>query len=1031
MRVLLLTQYYAPEPVDKFTDLARGLRERGHQVEVITGFPCYPHGRTYDGYRQAISRIERMDGTRVIRVPQIADHSRSVWRRALCYFSFARAAATIGLARSRRADVMLVYQSALPTGLAAWFISRCKRIPYVLDVADLWPESVAASGMIRNRAALEVIQRVARFIYARAAAINVITEGYRKNLLALGVDPDKVRVIHSWPASTHLRTEGGATGGAGNKDADQINILYAGTIGPCQHLETVVSAALLVQPDKRIRFTIVGDGVERAALERRALAARAGNIRFLGWRTPAETAELTAKAHLLLVHLKPDAMSRLSIPSKTFAYMAAGRPLLMAVDGEAAELVRKHSCGITAAPSDPAALAEAIRRFAELSTDNREKMGRAARTAFDRYYSPNVLIGQVADSLEAVLEKARSPAYDRYLKRWIDVGASSLGLIVLSPLLALTALVVWLGLGRPILFHQARAGRSGQVFQLIKFRTMSNRRLPSGEMLSDAERLNWLGRVLRSTSLDELPQLWNVLRGEMSLVGPRPLLVDYLPHYTPEQARRHDVRPGLTGLAQVRGRNQLSWRRRLHYDAWYARRSSLRLDMKIMWETVKVLAMRRGVAADGHATMPRLDECQQTTASNEIYVIGAGDHRKVAIRAAQRTRQPSMAIQADSAPHERIYLSPPHVSAGDREMLLEAFDSNWIAPTGPHVDGFERDFCERLGLRHAVATSSGTAAIHLALLALGVRAGDEVICSSLTFTATANAIRYCGAEPVFLDSDRRSWNMDPQLLEDELLQRSQRSDPMPTAVVVVDVFGQCADYGAIVPICLRFGIPLVVDAAESLGATCEGRPAGTHGVVGCFSFNGNKIITTSGGGMVATDDEKLAKRVRHLATQAKDPAAHYEHSEIGYNYRVSNLLAAVGRSQLRLLEDRVAARRANFEYYLSQLGSMAGIEFMPEADYGLSTRWLTCILVHEEMVGASREDVRLALEAANIESRPIWKPMHLQPVHALAPYRGGRVAEDLFRRGLCLPSGSSLTAEQRSRVVDVILRRISASRAAA
>lgn len=370
--------------------------------------------------------------------------------------------------------------------------------------------------------------------------------------------------------------------------------------------------------------------------------------------------------------------------------------------------------------------------------------------------------------------------------------------------------------------------------------------------------------------------------------------------------------------------------------------------------------------------------------------------------------------------HERIYLSPPHMSSEDRRRLMDAFDSNWVAPAGPEVDGFEGDFCKRFSVGHAVALSSGTAALHLALLAIGVNPGDDVLCSTLTFTATASAIRYCGAAPVFIDSERRSWNLDPALLEDELHERAAVGRRMPAAVIAVDVFGQCADYAAIAPLCRRYGVPLVVDAAESLGASGDGRAAGTQGNVGCFSFNGNKIITTSGGGMLATDDRRLAQRVRHLATQAKEPAAHYEHTEIGFNYRLSNLLAAVGRGQLSVLEDRVAARRANFEVYARELGDLPGFAFMPEADFGRATRWLSCVLVDEKTSGVSREDLRLALEAANIESRPLWKPMHLQPVHAGTRHRGGAVAEDLFRRGLCLPSGSALTDQQRGRVVEAI-----------
>jgi pyridoxal phosphate-dependent aminotransferase EpsN len=367
----------------------------------------------------------------------------------------------------------------------------------------------------------------------------------------------------------------------------------------------------------------------------------------------------------------------------------------------------------------------------------------------------------------------------------------------------------------------------------------------------------------------------------------------------------------------------------------------------------------------------------------------------------------------------RVYLSAPHMSEQERLFLQDAFDSNWIAPLGPHVDAFEAEFAAKLGIEHAVALSSGTAALHLALLMLGVGPGSEVLTSSLTFAATANAIRYVGAEPVFLDSERATWNLDPQLLADELAAAAARNR-LPAAVVAVDIYGQCADYAPILEICQRYGVPLIEDAAEALGASYQDRPAGTLGMMGCFSFNGNKIITTSGGGMLVCHEEKWAKRARFLSTQARDPAPHYEHSNIGYNYRMSNLLAAVGRGQLRVLEQRVEQRRANYGFYHEALQGRPGIEFMPEHPRGRCTRWLTCMLVDPQAFGASREEIRLALEKENIESRPVWKPMHLQPVFAPCRCRGGAVAADFFQRGLCLPSSSNLAAEDRQRVVDTI-----------
>lgn len=366
-------------------------------------------------------------------------------------------------------------------------------------------------------------------------------------------------------------------------------------------------------------------------------------------------------------------------------------------------------------------------------------------------------------------------------------------------------------------------------------------------------------------------------------------------------------------------------------------------------------------------------------------------------------------------PHKPILLSPPHLGEAELEYVKTAFATNWIAPVGPHVDAFEAEFCQAVGSPHAVAVSSGTAALHLALRLLGVGPGDEVLCSTLTFVATANPILYQGATPVFIDSDRTSWNMDPNLLEAALAQRARRGK-LPKAVVLVHLYGQSADLDAIGQLCDRYDLPLIEDAAESLGATYRGRATGTVGRLGIFSFNGNKIITTSGGGMLVTADPDLAHRAKFLATQARDPAPHYQHSQLGYNYRLSNVLAGIGRGQLAVLEERVAARRRNFAAYHQALGSLPGIRFMPEAPYGTATRWLTCLTVDADQFGCDRDTLRLALEAAQIESRPVWKPLHLQPLFASCEVVGGAISADLFRRGLCLPSGSSLRPDELARV---------------
>ncbi len=371
----------------------------------------------------------------------------------------------------------------------------------------------------------------------------------------------------------------------------------------------------------------------------------------------------------------------------------------------------------------------------------------------------------------------------------------------------------------------------------------------------------------------------------------------------------------------------------------------------------------------------------------------------------------------------RLYLSPPHMSGLEWAFLQEAFDSGWIAPLGPQVAAFEEEFAAKIGARHALALNSGTAAIHLALVHLGVGPGDEVLVSTLTFIASANPIVYQGARPVFIDSERTSWNMDPNLLEDAL-KRKARLGQRPKAIIVVHLYGQTADMQPILDLGQRYGVPVIEDAAEALGATYRGRSAGTWGVAAAFSFNGNKIITTSGGGMLVSDDEAFVRHARKLATQARDPAPHYQHSEIGYNYRLSNLLAAVGRGQLRVLDDRVRRKREIFDLYRQLLRDVPGLTWMPEAPWGRANRWLTVLTVNPAVLGVTREDLRLALEAENIESRPLWKPLHLQPVFRGAEVFGGAVAEDLFAHGLCLPSGTQMHDADVRRVVQVLRRRL-------
>jgi len=365
----------------------------------------------------------------------------------------------------------------------------------------------------------------------------------------------------------------------------------------------------------------------------------------------------------------------------------------------------------------------------------------------------------------------------------------------------------------------------------------------------------------------------------------------------------------------------------------------------------------------------------------------------------------------------KIWLSSPHMGGKEQEFVKEAFDTNWVAPLGPNVDGLEQDLASFTGAKYAAVLNSGTSAIHLALIMLGVKAGDYVLCQSFTFSASANPIVYQGAIPVFIDSEKDTWNMSPEFLEEAIL-KLKTHNAKPKAIIPVHLYGLPAKMDEIMAIAKKYDIPVIEDAAEALGSTINGKACGTFGQLGVLSFNGNKIITTSGGGALISDDENYIKQARFLATQARDNAPHYQHSHIGYNYRMSNITAGIGRGQMLVLNERVAQRRANFEFYKKAFAGFEGISFVEELPGAYANRWLSCILVDaNKTVGVTREDIRLALEKENIECRPLWKPMHLQPVFADAPFFGDGTSEKLFEDGLCLPSGSNLTPQNLDRVV--------------
>jgi len=400
---------------------------------------------------------------------------------------------------------------------------------------------------------------------------------------------------------------------------------------------------------------------------------------------------------------------------------------------------------------------------------------------------------------------------------------------------------------------------------------------------------------------------------------------------------------------------------------------------------------------------------------------------------------------------KRIYLSPPHMSGMEKKYIEETFASNWIAPLGPQVDAFEAELATYVGVKEALVLSSGTAALHLALLLSSIDSGDLVISSTLTFAASVNPVLYLGAQPVFIDSEPESWNISPVAMK-RALEEMAKNSKLPKAAIVVNLYGQSADIDPLLELCNQYDVALIEDAAESLGAIYRGKKSGSFGKPGILSFNGNKIITTSGGGALVSDDVELIKRARYLATQARQPARHYEHTEVGYNYRMSNVLAGIGRGQLEVLEERVKARRSIFDRYYDALNDLDGFNFMPEADYGRATRWLTVLTIDPEMCGLNRDQIIDALEAENIEARPVWKPMHLQPLYRgcryyshfspppqpstlkgegddqlqkCNPFKGEgesnlSVSDRLFEQGLCLPSGSNLTANDQERVISII-----------
>ena len=566
------------------------------------------------------------------------------------------------------------------------------------------------------------------------------------------------------------------------------------------------------------------------------------------------------------------------------------------------------------------------------------------------------------------------------IKRLFDFVSAFLGIIILFPLFLIVSFLIKTTSKGPVFYTQKRAGRHAKLFTIIKFRSMVDNHGDSNTVTVKGDvRITKFGAFIRKYKIDELPALWNVLIGEMSLVGPRPDLPDYLLLLQGEDKKILNLRPGITGPASLKYANEeqilmhqddpetyhyeviFKDKVKINLDYYYNR--NLLVDLKLIFATI-------------------------FRASFSSYDL------------------------------LRIRLAAPDISVQELEVIKKGFSIDWVSSFGPHTSKFENNLSEMSEGRKIAALSSGTSAIHLALILLGVKKNDDIICASFTFSASANPIKYLGANPIFIDSEKDSWNMCPALME-QAINDGISDNKKPKAIVLVHLYGMPAKLDEIMRIADNYDIPVIEDAAEALGSKYNNQQLGTFGKLGVYSFNGNKIITTSGGGALVCDDAEIINKAKFLATQARDEAPHYEHSQIGYNYRMSNVCAAIGVGQLEVLNDRIIRKREIYNFYKTELSGIKEIAFLDESVGSFSNYWLTTILVDENSA-IDREQLRLHLEKDNIESRPLWKPMHLQPVFKSCKAYVNGFSRDLFNRGLCLPSGTNMTKKDLERVVNKI-----------
>lgn len=605
MRILIISQWFDPEPTFKGLLFARELQRLGHDVEVLTGFPNYPGGRLYDGYRIKAFQRECIDGIPILRVPLFPSHDSSARHRLLNYLSFA-ITATAGVFFVRRPDVAYIYHPPATVGLPALAMKWLRGVPFVYDVQDLWPDTLSATGMINSGTALAIVGGWMQRIYRASAHVVVLSRGFSTALSNRGVPAEKLRIIHNWadesqinlrPSSPERGRELGFEG--------KFNIVFAGTMGKAQDLRTVLSAAGMLLDEPTARFVLIGGGVEVDELQREATSMGLTNVVFLPRRPIHEIGEFLGLAEALLVHLKDDPLFEITIPSKTQAYLMAGRPLLMGVRGDAADLVLQAAAGLTFEPGQPEQLVAAVRSLMAMSNVDRSNLG-ANGAAF---YRESLAMAAGVRRFEAVLDSARHtrPRYTA-VKRGLDAGIATVAMAALAVPLAVLGMLIRKKVGSPVLFRQTRPGKDGRPFEIVKFRTMTDECDDDGVLLPDSARITPFGAKLRTTSLDELPELWNVLKGDMSLVGPRPLLMRYTEYFSSDERLRFLVRPGITGWAQVNGRNASSWNDRLGMDIWYVRNRSTHIDVKILFATLARVVRRADVVIDPESVMLNLDD---------------------------------------------------------------------------------------------------------------------------------------------------------------------------------------------------------------------------------------------------------------------------------------------------------------------------------------------------------------------------------------------------------------------------------------